>query len=66
MTSQPASTFTARDGRTYTLAMANSRKVIREHDELQIDEIVHEYWITEDDDSMRCYVAQDGIRHTLD
>jgi hypothetical protein len=62
----PTHTFTARDKRTYILHKQDSRVVLRPHDGLDVGETVHEYWIAEDDDSARCYVARDGSRYTLD
>ena len=62
----PPTTFTARDGKTYHLWLTNSRTVVRDHDDLREGESLHEYWIGPSDDSARCYVAADGVRHTLD
>ena len=62
----PALQFTASDGHTYYLARQNSRRVIRNHGGLRFGEVLHEYWGSPDDDTRRCYVAQDGKRHVLD
>lgn len=59
--------FTARDGRTYERAYSTTNRVaIKDHDGIKTGERLYEYWISESNDSERCYVAEDFTRHTLD